>query len=155
MPTENRSDLDEGISAAIKDVDVIDTLSHLLRCAHFRNEFLFTSVFSETGLTSRQMVLLATIAQNPGVSQRAIGNILALDVNTVSDTLRRMERKRLIERVASKEDGRSVAVRLSAPGLKALKRGLSLAPQLQAQIVERLDQDEAANLKSLLKKLLS
>ncbi|QOL81961.1 MarR family winged helix-turn-helix transcriptional regulator [Pseudooceanicola spongiae] len=154
MPTENRSALDADISSAIKDVAILDTLTHLLRRAHFRNEFLFSSTFGEMGLTSRQMVLLVAIAQNPGASQKVIGDIVALDVNTVSDTLRRMERKQLIERIASKADGRSIAVRLTAIGLSVLEEGLSRNPTLQAQVIERLDPEEAAKLKILLRKLL-
>ncbi len=106
------------------------------------------------GLTSRQMVLLVAIAQNPGVSQKVIGDIVALDVNTVSDTLRRMERKQLIERIASKADGRSIAVRLTATGLNVLEEGLSRNPTLQQQVIERLNSEEAAKLKILLRKLL-
>ncbi len=154
VPTENRSRLDADIAEAVKDVAILDTLSHLLRRAHFRNEYLFSGIFGETGLTSRQMVLLVAIAQNPGVSQKVIGDIVALDVNTVSDTLRRMERKHLIERISSKADGRSVVVRLTSDGLKTLKDGMSRNPALQNQVAERLNPDEAADLKMLLQKVL-
>ena len=93
----------QGIEAeeTFEAYDIHDTLSHLLRRSHFYAESLFSKELGAYGITSRQLALLVAVSQNAGASQRTIGDIIALDMNTVSDLLRRMEKNELIERRAS------------------------------------------------------
>ncbi len=66
----DRKDLDRQIAAVAKEITLLDTLSHLLRRSHFHSEAIFTSMYGDMDLTSRQMSLLVAIAQNPEASQR-------------------------------------------------------------------------------------
>lgn len=150
----DRKDLDRQIASVAKEISLLDTLSHLLRRSHFHSEAIFTSMYGDMDLTSRQMALLVAIAQNPEASQKVIGDAVALDVNTVSDTLRRMERKHLVERNASASDGRSVSVRLSEQGYEVLLKAADNNMRLQNRVAARLNAEETTELKRLVRKLL-
>ncbi len=129
-------------------------LSHLLRRAHFHAEALFTDRLGAHGITSRQLALLVAAAQMPGASQRAVGARIALDMNTVSDLLRRMEKRGLIERRPSDTDARSLAVEPSALGLQILREVEADNIAYQKALSGPLSEEESRQLKSLLQKLL-
>ena len=130
------------------------SLSHLLRRSHFHAESLFAQMFDDIGITSRQLSLLVAVAENPGASQRQLSQAVTLDVNTVSDTLRRMERKSLIFRNASANDGRSVTVTLTEQGREILETAVSRNAMFQEMISEQLQPDETDQLKTLINKML-
>ena len=131
-----------------------DTLSHLLRRSHFHAEALFTKELGDYGITSRQLAILVAAAQNPGTSQRTIGDLVALDMNTISDLLRRMEKNRLIERRVSASDARAVDIRISAMGKAILSSIYKDNNRYQDALVENLSARETTQLKTLLRKLL-
>ncbi len=145
------SNLDE----SAQPYDLHDTLSHLLRRSHFHAEGLFSTHLGHFGITSRQLALLVAVSQNPGSSQRKVGEMIALDTNTVSDLLRRMERNKLVERVASPEDGRSRQIGLTNQGAEVLRSIHAENDAYQEQLTDRLTTVEAEQLKSLLRKMLN
>ncbi|WP_160896153.1 MarR family winged helix-turn-helix transcriptional regulator [Pseudooceanicola albus] len=115
---------------------------------------MYTSNLGTFDITSRQMVLLIAIGQNPGASQKAVGEMVALDVNTVSDTLRRMERKGLILRETSKLDARTICLRVTEKGFRQMQ---AMQPALQSYneaLQDRLTEEEAVQLKRLIRKML-
>lgn len=136
------------------DYDLLGTLSHLLRRSHFHAEALFAQMLGGYGVTSRQLALLVAVAQNPGAVQRTLGEIVALDTNTISDLLRRMEKRGLIERRSSSVDGRSVEIHLSSTGAEILVAIQNDNRRYQEALSESLSDEERQELKSLLKKLL-
>ena len=141
-------------SGTTEPYDLLDTLSHLLRRSHFHAEKLFAQSLGHHGITSRQLALLVAVSQNPDVSQRRAGELIALDMNTVSDLLRRMEEKQLVERRNSPDDGRSVTIRISEEG-KAMLEAVHLDNlKYQKQLTARLSDREGAQLKALLRTLL-
>lgn len=134
--------------------DIHDTLSHLLRRSHFYAESLFTKELGAYGITSRQLALLVAISQNAGASQRILGDIIALDMNTVSDLLRRMEKNELIERRASTVDARSTEIYLGPKGMAILSAIPADNHRYQDILARNLSIEEASVLKALLRKLL-
>lgn len=138
----------------VAEFDLLDTLSHLLRRSHFHAEQLFTKSLGHHGVTSRQLALLVAVSKNPDVSQRRVGELIALDMNTVSDMLRRMEKKGLVERRTHPDDGRSVTIRLSDKGYEALERVHAENKRYQDLLTENLSDAEATQLRTLLRLLL-
>ncbi|MGC1502734.1 MAG: MarR family transcriptional regulator [Sulfitobacter sp.] len=134
--------------------DIHDTLSHLLRRSHFHAESLFSRELGAYGVTSRQLALLVAISQNAGASQRVLGDIIALDMNTVSDLLRRMEKNGLIERRPSEVDARSTEIYLAAKGISILSDIPIDNRRYQDTLAKNLSAEEAPVLKALLRKLL-
>ena len=79
----------------------------------------------------------------------------SLRISTVvSDLLRRMEEKQLVERRSSPDDGRSVTIRISEAGQGMLEAVHLDNLQYQRKLTERLSDHEGAQLKSLLRTLL-
>tara|TARA_R110000744_G_scaffold174765_6_gene293546 strand:- start:259 stop:756 length:498 start_codon:yes stop_codon:yes gene_type:complete len=146
----------QGIEAeeTFEAYDIHDTLSHLLRRSHFYAESLFSKELGAYGITSRQLALLVAVSQNAGASQRTIGDIIALDMNTVSDLLRRMEKNELIERRASAVDARSTEIYLGAKGRTILSAIPRDNRRYQQTLAKNLSVKEASMLKALLRKLL-
>ncbi len=136
------------------DIAYSDTLSHLLRRSHFQAEALFARIFAPLGITSRQHILMAAIALSPGASQRVISEAVSLDVNTVSDTLRRMERKGLVSRSVSESDSRSVSVALTAHGMSLLETSREHNQRFQDTLTARLSPEEMTQMRRLLHKML-
>ena len=146
----------QGIEAeeTFEAYDIHDTLSHLLRRSHFYAESLSSKELGAYGITSRQLALLVAVSQNAGASQRTIGDIIALDMNTVSDLLRRMEKNELIERRASAVDARSTEIYLGAKGRTILSAIPRDNRRYQQTLAKNLSVKEASMLKALLRKLL-
>lgn len=154
-PVTERTELEFEVSGVARKHALLDVLVHLLRRAHFRCESLFPGVFAEYGITSRQLALLIAIGQKPNSSQKAIGEMVALDVNTVSDTLRRMERKGLVQRVASLTDARSICVTLTRKGFLLLESADEDIMRLEKRVGSNLTDEEELQLKQLLRKMLN
>ena len=151
----NGPEFDLEVSSVASKHVLLDILVHLLRRAHFRCESLFPGVFAEYDITSRQLSLLVAIGQQPDSSQKTIGEAVALDVNTVSDTLRRMERKGLVRREASLTDARSICVSLTRKGFLLLESADEDMARLEKRVATNLSGDEEEQLKYLLRKMLN
>lgn len=138
-----------------EDYNLYDTLSHLLRRSHFHAEALFSRTLRSYGVTSRQLALMVAIARAPGASQRVLGDMIALDMNTISDLLKRMETRGLVERRRSKSDGRSISIWLSETGARVLNDMRHDNALYQEALTANLSGAETAALKQLLRKLLN
>ena len=77
-------------SRALRDFDLTQVASHLLRRAHFRAEALFAQAFPDEDLTPRQKALLITVHQHPGATQSRIAELIALDRNSFAEMIARM-----------------------------------------------------------------
>lgn len=152
---KTREEIEMPMSGVARKYQLLDVMVHLLRRAHFRCESLFPGVFTDYEITSRQLALLVAIGQKPNSSQKAIGEMVALDVNTVSDTLRRMERKGLVERVASLTDARSICVTLTRKGFLLLESADDDIARLERRVSTNLTDAEEEQLKMLLRKMLN
>ena len=80
-------------------------------------------ILANAGLTPPQFYILVAIsqAQNLAVTPKLIHQSFIHRVN-LTETIDRMERDRLVERIPNPEDGRSVLVRLTPHGLEQLHR---------------------------------
>ena len=100
--------------------------AHLLR----RVQQFTTEIFGDLGLsddlTLRQSVVLAAIAENPGLSQSDLVAATGIDRSTLAEMVRRMEdpKKGLIVRAASEDDARAKSVTLTKKGRKTLDEAL-------------------------------
>jgi MarR family transcriptional regulator, temperature-dependent positive regulator of motility len=98
--------------------------SHLLR----RAEQFATEIFAKAGLTDgvtlRQTVLLAAIAEAEGASQSGLVRATGVDRSTLAEMMARMERKGLIARSTAADDGRAKSVHLTASGRARLDAAL-------------------------------
>lgn len=129
-------------------------LSHLLRRAHFNAEARFAKTMSTNGLTSRQLALLVAIDQNPGASQNALGEIIALDRNSVSELVVRMIKKQLLKRETSKKDKRSFVLMLTDKGRDIIVEAAVRNPDYQESLTANLSDSETQQLIEYLRRMV-
>lgn len=87
-----------------------------LRAAYLTMHRRANSAFARHGVTADQFVLLTTLAERAGVSQKELAGRTHSDPNTVSERLGRLERLGLVVRERHPDDGRAYRVSLSGRG---------------------------------------
>jgi DNA-binding MarR family transcriptional regulator len=98
--------------------------SHLLRRAEQFAAELFARSDLHDGVTLRQTVLLAAIAEAEGASQSDLVRTTGVDRSTLAEMIARMEKRGLIARAAAADDGRAKSVRLTQEGRRRLDAAL-------------------------------
>ena len=68
----------------------------------------------------RQYAILASVSQNPDISQTGLVEQTGVDRSTLADIVRRLVKKGLLQRKRTRRDARMYAVRLTAKGQSAL-----------------------------------
>jgi DNA-binding MarR family transcriptional regulator len=98
------------------DVSALHLLHRAGQCA----EVLFTNETGKADLTPRQYAILASVAQNPDISQTGLVEQTGVDRSTLADIVRRLVKKGLLQRKRTRRDARMYAVRLTQKGTSAL-----------------------------------
>lgn len=98
--------------------------SHLLRRAEQFAAEIFLKADIPDGVTLRQSVLLAAIAEADGASQSDLVSATGVDRSTLAEMMARMEQKGFIVRAAAEDDGRAKSVSLTAEGRRRLEGAL-------------------------------
>lgn len=98
--------------------------SHLLRRAEQFAAETFVKTVLPDGVTLRQTVLLAAIAEAEGASQSSLVSATGVDRSTLAEMMARMEQKGLISRSAARDDGRAKSVSLTNEGRRRLDAAL-------------------------------
>ncbi|EFF73140.1 MarR family winged helix-turn-helix transcriptional regulator [Achromobacter piechaudii] len=126
---------------ALKNFDLTQVASHLLRRAHFRAEALFAEAFPDEDLTPRQKALLITVYQHPGATQNRIAELIALDRNSFAEMIARMTAKGYVRRTRSAQDGRAYALEITDEGVALLARILPKDAQVEAQVLAPIPEE--------------
>jgi MarR family transcriptional regulator, organic hydroperoxide resistance regulator len=77
---------------------------------------LYRPILAQYGLTYPQYLVLVALWQRDGQKVNDLGAALALESNTLTPLLKRMETAQLVQRRRNPEDERSVIVSLTAQG---------------------------------------
>ncbi len=93
---------------------------------------IYAPYLEELGITYPQYLVMLTLWQHGHQHVKEIGERLYLESNTLTPLLKRLEQKKLIRRVRSKTDERSVMISLTRAG-DALK---DEAKEIPGRIVE-------------------
>lgn len=86
-----------------------------------RFERLLRPVIEAQKVTQTQYLVLLWISNHPGISQRELGNHLDLDRNTISDVVRRVEKRGLLTREEHSSDRRAYALKVTPRGGQLVK----------------------------------
>jgi DNA-binding MarR family transcriptional regulator len=130
-----------------------DSASHLLRRLLQLADDRFAHLAKVNGLNLRQFAVLAAIAQSPGLSQTGLVRATGIDRSTLADMMMRMEKRGLVIRTTSKDDGRANSVRLTAEGATALAASNSHAKAADAAILDYLSEPKQRALFATLKRI--
>jgi DNA-binding MarR family transcriptional regulator len=110
-------------AAHAADFRLSESPAHLLR----RAQQYASGIFHQAGLsgvTLRQSVVLAAIAEAEGRSQSELVKATGIDRSTLADMIARMERRGLVTRMKSEGDARAKAVSLTKTGREKLEEAL-------------------------------
>jgi DNA-binding MarR family transcriptional regulator len=112
-------------------------LPPLLRRAWYGLNQAFRQKIAHLQITPDQFSILRWLSEGDpqGLTQRAITDLMASDPNTITSTLRRMEKNGLISRQPHEQDGRAHRVRLQPDGRRVFENGRKIALELQEQVL--------------------
>lgn len=120
------------------DVSALHLLHRAGQCA----EVLFTNEAGKTDLTPRQYAILASVNQNPDISQTGLVEATGVDRSTLADIVRRLVKKGLLQRKRTRRDARMYAVRLTPKGLSALNSVKPAAARVDQRLLAVLGNEE-------------
>lgn len=110
---------------------------HLLHRAGQCAAEIFAGELSDT-LTPRQLAVLMTVARNEGASQTRIVEATGVDRSTLADIVRRLVKRKLLQRRRTREDARAYAVTLTEEGWRVLRAADPLAKRVDQRVLEAL-----------------
>jgi len=73
-------------------------------------------------ITSTQYLVLLWVRNRAGIMQGELSALLDLDANTISDVVRRLQRRRLLARTHHATDGRAYILRVTPEGAALVRR---------------------------------
>jgi DNA-binding MarR family transcriptional regulator len=123
--------------------------AHLLR----RAQQYASGIFQQAGLsgvTLRQSVVLAAIAEEEGRSQAELVKATGVDRSTLADMIGRMEKKGLVGRVRSAGDARAKAVSLTDEGRAKLQQAMPAMRAVDDALSDALPKHRRAAFRDLL-----
>jgi DNA-binding MarR family transcriptional regulator len=127
---------------------------HLIRRLQQISLALFMDETKGFDVTPVQYAAILAIHMHPGIDQTALCNIVAIDRSTIGDVVGRLERKKLIKRIAGAEDRRTKVLTLTAAGRKLLEDIEPAVQATQKRILEPLDARERKLMVGMLEKLV-
>ncbi|SCA57204.1 putative transcriptional regulator, MarR family [Candidatus Terasakiella magnetica] len=132
-----------------------DLMTYHLRRAQVTSFNNFTDAMAETQVTPGQFGVLTLIASNEGMSQSAVARSLGVERSTMVAVIDGLENRGLVLRKPSPTDRRSNALVLSDEGKEVYARGLELAKKSDRVTTSALNDEEAVQLVTLLRKMNS
>lgn len=133
----------DGASSPGRDALSLDSqLCFRLYAAARRVIGLYQPILEPLGLTYTQYLVLMALWDEDRLSVKALGDRLHLDSGTLSPLLKKLEGRRLLTRERSRNDERSVTVRLTEEGRGMKERARDIPGRIAACLPmepERLD----------------
>jgi DNA-binding MarR family transcriptional regulator len=105
-----------------QDYLIHEKLGHLIRWLQQIASALFMAKTVGFDMTPVQYCALLAVQLHPDIDQTALGNIIACDRSTIGNVVTRLERKKLIKRVAGPVDQRTKIMFVTSPGRELLRR---------------------------------
>ncbi|MDX2010007.1 MAG: MarR family transcriptional regulator [Myxococcaceae bacterium] len=133
---EKQTELSRG--DALDLLSEVWALNHAIERASVRME-------ARLGVTAQQRLLIRLVGRHPGITAGQLATLLCVDASTVSTSLKRLEKRKMLRRRRDTKDARRSIIEL-LPGGKALDRreGASIEGALEAILEETPDARAAA-----------
>jgi DNA-binding MarR family transcriptional regulator len=105
---------------------------------------LFAEEFGDRDITAVQYVILIAVNDRPGLDQRSLVRLLAIDRSTIGTTLNVIERRGLVERVTPKTNGRVKQLHITDAGRALLESTRARFESVQRRFLAPLGEENAA-----------
>jgi DNA-binding MarR family transcriptional regulator len=135
--------------------DIRDEVLMALRCIMRAIDLYSSHLARYHGLTAPQLIVLGEISRSGKITAGQLAENVNLSNATVTGILNRLSKRGLIERRRADEDKRSVLVKLTGLGKRALVNAPSLLHDRFVKEFEKLENWEQTSLLSSLQRIAS
>ena len=135
---KSRAEKARPLPSDIESFELADAPGHLLRRCHQRSEELFTEALGTNGPTRQQIALLVTACKHPEASQAELVGLTGIDKNTLTQMIKRLTDRGLLERRKARGDARSNAISATSEAVRLLEEVMPKVRRVQKQILEPL-----------------
>ena len=94
----------------------------------------YAPLLKPLGLTYPQYLVMLVLWESEPLSVKELGGRLHLDSGTLSPLLKKLQDKKIVEKVRSKDDERSVLISLTSAGKKLKEKVYSVQTHIRHQI---------------------
>jgi DNA-binding MarR family transcriptional regulator len=132
---------------------VSDRLAYLLKRAQLELAALHEELLEPFGISAGELAILLLIDAREPESQQQVARRLRVDRTTMVALIDALEGKDLVARRPDAADRRRNVVELTAAGRNTLRRATRASDQAEQRLLAELDEAEAAQLRSLLRRI--
>ncbi len=130
-------------------------LAMALRAAYLAMHRRTDAIFTRSGVTADQFVVLASLADGDALTQRDLVSRTSSDPNTLRAMLVLLERRQLIERRPHPTDGRARTVSLTRKGRRVFQELWRKSEALRQRLVAALPAGDAELLIGQLRRIVT
>ena len=112
----------------------------------------YKPLLEELDLTYPQYLVMLLLWEHQTLSVKELGDRLMLDSGTLTPLLKRLEQKKIVSRIRSKEDERVVLISLTDSGLMLKSRAKEVPAKIQCSL--ELSDEEISLMRSQLLRIL-
>lgn len=127
---------------------------HAIRRLHQISVGIFHQEVEKLNLTPLQYGALLTVREQPGVDQRTLARLIALDTSTTAGVVDRLEARGLLERQLSPQDRRVRLLYITPSGIDLLRQAEPAVARTQALILAPLSAAQQRTFRQLLQRLV-
>ena len=99
---------------------------------------LFHAEMGDRDLTPRQLAVLTAVSEKEGASQTELTSRTGIDRSTLTDLVRRLQRKGLLQRRRKSDDARTNAVTLTDKGQRVLRAAQPVGKRVDERVLDAL-----------------
>jgi DNA-binding MarR family transcriptional regulator len=132
---------------------LLELTGYNIRRAYIVVQSLFEKQMEKHDLRQAEFSVLSVVKCNPGISQKALADSLAVAPPNLATLLDRLEARDLLTRRRDPDDKRVQRIELTTQGARLYSRALKAAAEADDAAVDRLTAVEREQLKALLRKI--
>ncbi len=117
---------------------------YILRRASTAAMAEFASRIVVLGLRTSEATILQIVAENPGISQSALGRMLDIQRANMTPIAARLEARGLVRRLPS--DGRSLGLELTPEGQQLAEKARAIIDRFETDLTNRIPVEHRAHL---------
>lgn len=133
---------------------VSETPGFMIRLLQLQFFEAFYGRFAELGISPADYAALQVLRDNPGIGSSELAAVLRLQLPNLIKILNDFERKGLMRRSRSREDGRAVELMLTAAGEKLMAKAVALTRAYHQDMLAPLTKAEQRQFLQLLNRLV-
>lgn len=146
------SELMEG-KAAVSLGGLENSAGFVMRIAQLTVFERFFALLGESDLRTSEFTVLVAVAENPGIRQGVIADVLKIKWSNMTKLVRGLEDRGLVERQVPPHDRRSVVLRVTDRGRRQIEAASDRMDRCDRAALSMLDDRERAQLIALSRKI--